>query len=602
MSLLLLATGVRAQFTELVATDDGKQLFFTSQLLLKGVESQSAFPETRLYRIGAKGVEVFAERGPLAPTQGFSSSDGVSRPSVSGDGGVVGFTLNNICVSGADCIAPTNRVEVHGRGTLDLGPGVVQVSRNGRWAVLYNVVYDYSQPMGIGISVTTTLIDLLFGQRTTLPGPFAPPGGVPPSAFILAFDGTLLLTRPDLKSPTGIGGVAVPIFGLWKQGQFTPIPTPSGDNLAPFALSDDASTVFAYGYPTDPQSAQSRIVALSLASRKATTIFEAKDSSMMPIFMGESNSGQRVLYRVASLGTLNGPAFVWDGATGTTTTVPLATGEIATDGTLSGDGAVAFVATTQARIVKFDLASKTVSPLFPQMPYCDDPGPVGGGSLVRLHCPFSAASSMKNGQVLYDGQPMPLLYSIPADIGVQIPWQWDNFVPPRLSFQVASDSPFQASQPLRVYDAAPAILPADPGESSLFGIKMVKGDWSGLLNSQPLPGDIVYIYMTGLGPPESPETTGVAASLTRANAIRYGLTCRFLPQTQPAETLFAGMAPGMTGIYQTAFRIPSGAGVGALTGIECVLSTPTLAATFGPGIPVFGLMGSGTYSGTSLPK
>ena len=41
MFLLFLATPVRAQFAELAATDDGKQLFFTSQLILKGAEPSS---------------------------------------------------------------------------------------------------------------------------------------------------------------------------------------------------------------------------------------------------------------------------------------------------------------------------------------------------------------------------------------------------------------------------------------------------------------------------------------------------------------------------------------------------------------------------------
>jgi uncharacterized protein (TIGR03437 family) len=345
------------------------------------------------------------------------------------------------------------------------------------------------------------------------------------------------------------------------------------------------------------------MVAISMASGKSTTIFEAKDPSQTPIFMAASNNGQRVLYRVASLGTLYGPSFVWDAANGTTTQVPLAAGELGTDGTLSGDGSLTFLATTQARILKFDLASKTASSLFPQMPYCVDPGPLAGGSFARLRCPYFTSLPPKEGQVLYDGEPLPLLYSLPGEIGVQIPWQWNNFVPSTLSLRVAGDSPFDASQPLRVYDAAPVIMPADPGESSLFGIKIVKGDWSGLLNSQPRPGDLVYIYMTGLGWTESPEKVGVASSLSKANPIQFKLACRFLPQSQPAELLFAGVAPGMVGIYQTAFRIPSDAGAGPLTGIECVLSTPIIAVPFGPGIPVRGLMGSGSYSsGDSVAK
>ncbi|HEY1496519.1 MAG TPA: hypothetical protein VGF49_18325 [Candidatus Solibacter sp.] len=195
MFLLFLATPARAQFAELAATDDGKQLFFTSQMILKGAEP-SAWPETRLYRFGSK-VEVFAERGSLAPEGTFGSGDGVSHPSVSGDGSVVGFTFNGVCRSTGNCSEVVNRVEVRGRETLDLGPGVVQVSRNGRWAILINEVYDYSQPLVLGITVTSTLIDLLTGQRVASP-PGPPYVLAQPSSFTLASDGSLLVMNPIL--------------------------------------------------------------------------------------------------------------------------------------------------------------------------------------------------------------------------------------------------------------------------------------------------------------------------------------------------------------------------------------------------------------------
>ena len=182
---------------------------------------------------------------------------------------------------------------------------------------------------------------------------------------------------------------------------------------------------------------------------------------------------------------------------------------------------------------------------------------------------------------------MPLVYSVAGEAGVQIPWQWDNFVPPTLSFTASSDSPFQAMQPLRVYDAAPAMLPSSAG---LFGIQMVKGDWSGMVTSQPAPGDLVYLYMTGLGWPRNEETTGVAASPTSVNPIQWDLSCRFLPQEKPAELQFAGIAPGLLGVYQTAFRISIDAGDAPMTGIECTLTTPGgRAAKFGPGIPTVGI-------------
>ncbi len=212
--------------------------------------------------------------------------------------------------------------------------------------------------------------------------------------------------------------------------------------------------------------------------------------------------------------------------------------------------------------------------------------------MVPLKCSFTASLGSLQGQVLYEDQPLPVLYANPGAIGIQIPWQWDDFTPPTLSLNVPSDSPFQASQPLNVWEGAPAIIPADPGASSLFESKIVKGDWSGLVTSPPLPGDIVYIYMTGLGPPQAPEETGVPASLAKVNPIQWDLRCQFLPQTKPAELLFAGMAPGMIGIYQTAFRMPSDAGVGPINGLQCELASPSMSVDFGPGTSARGMCGS----------
>jgi uncharacterized protein (TIGR03437 family) len=557
MFLLLLAIPARAQFAELAATDDGKQLFFTSQLILKGAEP-SAWPETRLYRFGSK-VDVFAERGSLAPEGTFGSGMGVTHPSVSGDGSVVGFTFNGVCRSTTNCSEVTNRAAVRGRETLDLGPGVVQISRNGRWAVVLNEDYDYAP---LFVFVTSTLIDLLTGQRVDVPSPPYVLGQW--SALTLASDGSLLVRRPDAV----VGGVTVPVYELWKQRQITPVSLPSGEVWTPFALTDDAGTILCYGYPADPRGLWSKIVAISVASGKTTSVIDTKESGQTPIFMAASNDGRRVLYRVPAVGQLNGPSFVWDSATVAAIPVPLETGELATAGTLSGDGSAAF---------------------FPQTPYCDDPGPLAGGSLARLHCPVFDSMTAAADQILYDGEPAPLIYSRPGETGVQIPWQWFNFAQPILSLRVASDSPFQPSQPLNVWEGAPAILPADPGQSSLFGIKIVKGDWSGLLNSQPLPGDVVYIYMIGLGWPQAPETTGIAASLAEPNPIQWKLSCRFLPQQQPAELLFAGLAPGTLGIYQTAFRIPPGTRTTPFTGIECNLASPSMIVVFGPGIPIRGI-------------
>ena len=63
--------------------------------------------------------------------------------------------------------------------------------------------------------------------------------------------------------------------------------------------------------------------------------------------------------------------------------------------------------------------------------------------------------------------------------------------------------------------------------------------------------------MTGLGRVNGAMQTGVPAPDGVIAPIRETLKCHFSPQTQPAETIFAGLAPGMIGIYQATFRMPA---------------------------------------------
>lgn len=595
MVLLVLAVPVRAQFAGLAATDDGKQLLFTSQMLLKGAKASTPWPENRLYQFGSGRVELVVERGSLAPHSSHASDDGVAHPSISGDGRVIGFTFNGVCRTPMDCLEVVNRVEVRGLETLNLGPGFVQIGRDGLWALVTNQVYDYSQPQSRGISTTSNLLELSTGQRTTPPGPALSLDGHL-SLFTLASDGAVLTVQFDLTAPIGVEGVVAPAYGIWKRGQFTQIPLPPGDPMGPFALSSDAGTIVSYSY--SPAVRKSRIVVTSMKQGKSTTVVEG-DPGQRLIFMAVSNNGQQVLYRVALSGNVNGPCFVWDAATGITTEVPMQAGELATDGTLSGGGTVAFVATSHFRIVKFEIPSKIASPLFSQTPFCEDPVPLAGGSLARLHCVFPGPPASLEGKVAYDGYAMPLLYSAPGEIAVQIPWEWDNFFPPTLSLKVSGDSPFEASQPLQVFDGAPRILPSDSGQPSLFGIKIIKGDWSGLLTSQPAPGDVFYIYMTGLGWTANRETTGVPASSTLPNPIQWKLACQFLPRSPFAELLFAGLAPGTIGVYQTAFRMPQGGSTVPATGIRCLLESPAMSVSFGPDLPVYGVSGHGGFTSAS---
>src|SRR5260370_37182301 len=92
-------------------------------------------------------------------------------------------------------------------------------------------------------------------------------------------------------------------------------------------------------------------------------------------------------------------------------------------------------------------------------------------------------------------------------------------------------------------------------------------DFSGLVTTQPQPGDIVIAYMTGLGPVQGQPQTGVPTPVGVPMPLDGQITCTFLvqqtsplvplPQQSAAETLFAGLAPSLIRIYQVSFRMPA---------------------------------------------
>jgi uncharacterized protein (TIGR03437 family) len=559
--LLLLAGPVCAQFAELAATDDATQLFFTtSKMQPKGVRQPGPVPESRLYRSGADGVTVFAERGALASTSGFGDGDGIYSPRISGDGSIVGFTYVNVCGPDPGCSSNINKAVVRGGHSIDFGNGTVQISRDGKWALLTQTAVDYRKPQAIASSFTGTLVNLATGDRFDTPAPASTESLVP---FTLASGGVVLVATS--RTLGGDGKLAV-AFALWKAGQSTPLVLPQG--VWPVALSDDASTVVCYRASTGAFFAPTRILALDVASGKSAVVYDGPlQFPGGPKFLGVTNDGKRVLYQVAPQEEPDrGKAFLW--SAGQTMMVPLPDGELATDGTLSGLGDYAFVATTRSRILKFAPATGAIFPLFPEAPHCDDPGAVAAGSMVRLHCSFSEKLTDLHDKVRYEGAPVPVLDAGPETLVVQIPWEWDRFTKPTIEFDVAG-APFPGLQPLAVFEGAPAIVSAEPGQ-----------------------GDTVNIYMTGLGPTKSREQTGVPASRGVPNPIQWDLACRWAPQDKPATLLFAGLAPGTIGLYQATFRVPDGA-TAPLTGVECTLSNSSMSISFRPGEKAAGMFSYG---------
>jgi uncharacterized protein (TIGR03437 family) len=226
------------------------------------------------------------------------------------------------------------------------------------------------------------------------------------------------------------------------------------------------------------------------------------------------------------------------------------------------------------------------------------------GSLVHLNGYLPGSADDLRGQILLDGRPVPVVKTNPNDVAIQIPWeQHTGDVPFRVD--IPSGSPFITYELATAVPVYPAFEPLDPGESAFVPIKLIKGDFSGLITVEPQPGDIVIAYMTGLGPVKGQPQTETPAPLDMLMPLNGSITCTFqerrtslVPPTPqgPAETLFAGLAPGLIGTYQVTFRMPARAGQGPLQSINCDLAT----AQGGGSLSVL-FIGNSVYTGF-LPR
>jgi len=80
--------------------------------------------------------------------------------------------------------------------------------------------------------------------------------------------------------------------------------------------------------------------------------------------------------------------------------------------------------------------------------------------------------------------------------------------------------------------------------------------------SRPLQrGEFAYLYASALGPVANQPATGagapslpLAATTTKVTVLVGGV---------PSEVQFAGLAPGLVGVYQVNFRVPANAPVGS---------------------------------------
>jgi uncharacterized protein (TIGR03437 family) len=537
LAAILVSLSAFAQFQDLATTDDGAQLYFSSAARLR---SSGEVANRKLFVLDASGPHLVAQRDKGEPYGWtFTNFYDLFAPEPSADGSILAFTAYRSCGGGSGCL----QVEDYEANIVGLAnppqwtaSGHITMSRNGRFAVLYGTTAWYPAP-------GTDWVDLRAGEKVRLPKDLDFPGGTSVHRRI-ASDGTVI---------TSNGGN----LGLWRKAGIQSLRNSAG---AAQAMIDDAATRVVY---ESWDGTTAKLIAYDIATGNETLLTTAPQQIAFSI----SGDASAVLFVAPAQGAAQ--AFLSaNGGVKQLTQEP----EGIAEATISGNGQVVWAATTSGRILRVLAATGTVEEKIVRTPnVVSVDGGVAPGSLIRLtgtglsdKTALAAPplpAELAGVQVNFGSVPAPLQYVSPTDVRWQV--SWDAKDGPTPFELISGDSPFVSGpDTLTVSRTQPVFYGTlDVSNGYVFYPVAVHSDWSGLVTpaSPAHGGEIVNLYMSGLGAVSPSVPLGVPAPANPPARIVAPLECTFFDGgPNPAEILYAGLAPGMFGIYQVSLRVPVG--------------------------------------------
>ncbi|MFN0169433.1 MAG: putative Ig domain-containing protein [Bryobacteraceae bacterium] len=171
---------------------------------------------------------------------------------------------------------------------------------------------------------------------------------------------------------------------------------------------------------------------------------------------------------------------------------------------------------------------------------------------------FPAPTTLGGVTVLVGGRPAPLLYVSPTQINAQLPFGLAT--ESSHAVLVSSGDRLAAPQAASLNSVQPGI--ASDADATALARRL---DGSLITAANPaLPGETIQIFLAGLGPTTPAVPAGAVAPADPPALIQAPVVVRI--NGRSADTTFAGLAPGLVGVYQVDLTIPAGlaAGTGEL--------------------------------------
>jgi uncharacterized protein (TIGR03437 family) len=144
--------------------------------------------------------------------------------------------------------------------------------------------------------------------------------------------------------------------------------------------------------------------------------------------------------------------------------------------------------------------------------------------------------------------PSPIFYVSPTQVNAQIPYEVS---PGAATVTVSVGANLLPPVPLTIQASAPGLF--------LFGLdRALVQNQDGAINGPAYPatpGSIVAAYLTGQGPLNLPIPSGMAAPSDPLIGAAAEISATIGGQN--VEITFAGMAPGLVGVFQVNLQIPA---------------------------------------------
>lgn len=161
------------------------------------------------------------------------------------------------------------------------------------------------------------------------------------------------------------------------------------------------------------------------------------------------------------------------------------------------------------------------------------------------------ATSLGGTRVLFDATPAPILYVSANQLNVEVPVE----VASRKSVKITVESAgYAASDAIEI-----PVATAAPGLFSADGVRVVALNQDSSYNTPETPAapdEVIQLFLTGQGLTTPPVETGALSPGTPPFATPVARVAVTIGN-QPAEVLFAGLAPGTIGLLQVNARISS---------------------------------------------